>query len=133
MFKIIWLLKRKPGITMEKFQEGYERHARLAQEVAGHLLAKCVRNYKTETWGNGTPTTHDGSGGFGPFEWGYDCIAEIYYHDEAAFIENNRIFADPVLGKRFYDDEEDFLDRSAVVMFKCHTVETAAGGAVRTL
>jgi hypothetical protein len=118
---------------MEQFREGYERHARLAQKLAGHLLVKCVRNYNDGTWGNGTPTTHDGSGGFGPIEWGYDCIAKIYYRDEEAFNENNRIFADPALGKQFYEDEEDFLDRNLVVMFRCHTVETAAGGAVRTL
>lgn len=124
MIKILWLLKRKAGITPEQFRERYERHARLGQELAGHLISRYKRNYKIETKGGGTPTTHDGTGNFGPMEWEYDCIAEICFPNEEAYNENSRIFADPVLGKKFHEDEEDFLDRKAVIMFKCDEVDT---------
>ena len=67
MIKILWLLKRKAGITPEQFRERYERHARLGQELAGHLISRYKRNYKIETKGGGTPTTlataQDGSAG----------------------------------------------------------------------
>ena len=69
MVKILWLLKRKSGITPEQFRERYERHSRLGKKLAGHLISRYKRNYKIETQGGGTPTTHDGKGGFGPVEW----------------------------------------------------------------
>jgi hypothetical protein len=127
MIKILWLLKRKAGTTPEQFRERYERHSRLGQKLAGHLFKTYKRNYKIETWGGGTPTTHDGTGAFGPIEWEYDCIAEICFGDQAAFDETNQIFADPVLGKQFHEDEEDFLDRKSVIMFKCEEVDTGTG------
>ena len=54
---------------------------------------------------------HDGTqaevgGGFGPCDWDYDCVTEWVMPDEEAFNEINRIFADPVIGKIFHDDEE---------------------------
>lgn len=127
MIKILWLLKRKAGVTPEQFRERYERHSRLGQEIAGHLIYRYKRNYKIETRGGGTPTTHDGTGKFGPIDWEYDCISEVCFADEAAYQENSRIFADPVHAERFYKDEEDFLDRKAVIMFKCEEVDTGTG------
>ena len=48
MFKVIWLLRRKPGITIEQFRAHYENsHARLAQKYFGDLLLSYKRNYET--------------------------------------------------------------------------------------
>lgn len=128
MFKVIWLLRRKAGITPEAFRHHYETsHAALAREHFGELLLRYTRNYKTETWGGGVPTAASGEGaaggGFGPIDWPYDCIAEWVMPNEAAFAEINRRFADPVIGKAFHDDEEHFLDRDSVLLFKCDPVE----------
>jgi hypothetical protein len=128
MFKILWLLKRKPGITPQEFRERYERHARLGQKHVGHLILSYKRKYKTETWGGGTPTT-DGGKAWGPIEWDYDCITEVVYPNEEAYHENQRIHADPVIGKEFFADEEDFLDRKAVILFKFDEVDTGSPGA----
>jgi len=124
MIKVLWLLRRKPGITPEEFRERYERHARLGQKLAGHLLASYKRNYKLEAWGGGTPTTHDGSTQFRPIEWDYDCVAEVSFATQEAYEANKKIFADPKIGRQFYEDEEDFLDRKSVVMLKCAEVDT---------
>jgi hypothetical protein len=124
MIKILWLLKRKAGITPEQFRERYERHSRLGQKLCGHLQSSYKRNYKIEVMGGGTPTTHDGSTTFGPIEWEYDCISEVCFPNEEAYNERKRIFADPVTAKQFHDDEEDFLDRKAVIMFRCDEVDT---------
>jgi EthD domain len=124
MIKILWLLKRKAGITPQQFRERYERHSRLGQKLCGHLQSSYKRNYKIEVMGGGTPTTHDGSTTFGPIEWEYDCISEVSFPNEEAYNERKRIFADPVTAKQFHDDEEDFLDRKAVIMFRCEEVDT---------
>ena len=132
MYKIMWLLKRKQGISHEQFREHYERsHVVMAQKYIGHLLLEYTRNYKTETWGGGVPT--DGGGDFGPIEWQYDCVTEWVMPDEASFDQINRIFADPVIGKEFHDDEENFLDRPSVLLIKCGVVDTGTGDGHGTL
>ena len=66
-------------------------------------------------------------GGFGPIDWEYDCIVEWVMPDEAAFEQINRIFADPAIGKLFNDDEEHFLDRGSVMLFKCDMADSDTG------
>lgn len=127
--KIFWLLKRKPGITPEEFRERYERHSRLGQKLCGHLHASYKRNYKLEIAGGGTPTTHGGKATFGPIDWDCDVISEVVFHDEEAYEARKAIFADPVTAKMFYDDEEDFLDRESVMMFRAEEVNTGTGPA----
>jgi hypothetical protein len=128
----MWLLKRKKGLTLDQFREHYERnHVVMAQKYIGHLLIEYTRNYKTETWGGGVPTV--GGGNFGPMEWEYDCICEWVMPNEEAFDEINRIFADPLIGKEFHDDEEHFLDRESVLLFKCKVIDTGPGDGHGTL
>jgi hypothetical protein len=124
MVKIFWLLKRKPGITPEQFRERYERHSRLGQKLCGHLQSSYKRNYKLEIKGGGTPTTHGAKASFGDITWDCDVISEVVFHDEAAYEARKAIFADPVTAKMFYDDEEDFLDRTSVIMFRADEVNT---------
>ncbi len=132
MFKVIWLVKRRQGITHEQFREYYERsHVVMAQKYIGHLLLEYKRNYKTETWGGGVPSERGGS--FGPMEWEYDCLTEWVMPNEEAFDEMNRIFADPVIGNEFHQDEEHFLDRPSVVLIKCDLVDTGPGDGHATL
>src|SRR5579862_3691840 len=107
MFKVIWLLRRKEGISHEQFKEHYERsHVVMAQKYISHLMLEYKRNYKTETWGGGVPTeaSTGNGGGFGPIDWDYDCITEWTMPNEEAFNEINRIFADPVIGQEFHAD-----------------------------
>jgi hypothetical protein len=124
VIKIIWILKRKPGITPEEFRERYERHSRLGQKLCGHLQSSYKRNYKIEIAGGGTPTTHGGKATFGPIDWDCDVISEVCFPTEEAYEARKAIFADPVTAKQFYDDEEDFLDRESVIMFRCEEVDT---------
>jgi EthD domain len=133
MYKVLWLLKRKPGISLSQFRDHYENsHAILGQRYLGHLLVEYKRNYKVEVWGGGVPT-EPGEPSFGPREWEYDCVTEWVMPDEEAFNEIMRIFADPVIGKFFHDDEENFLDRGSVVLIKCDGRDTGTGDGAETL
>jgi hypothetical protein len=132
MYKVMWLLKRKAGISHAQFREHYENsHVKLAHKYIGHLMLEYKRNYKTETWGGGVPT--EVGGGFGPVEWDYDCVTEWVMPNEAAFDEINAIFADPVIGKIFHDDEEHFLDRDSILLIKCDVVDNGCGDGAGTL
>jgi len=132
-FKVLWMLKRKKGITLEQFRDHYEKsHAILGQKYLGHCMIDYKRSYKAGTWGGGVPT-EPGGATFGPKEWEYDCITEWTMPNEEAFNEIMRIFADPVIGKIFHDDEENFLDRGSVLLFKCDERNTGPGDGAETL
>jgi hypothetical protein len=124
MIKVIWLIKRKAGVTPQEFRERYERHSRLGNSLVGHLKVSYKRNYKTEVWGGGTPTTPDAQSDWGPIDWPWDVITESVYRDQAAWDEAYRILREPRTAKLFHDDEEDFFDREASILFKCDEVDT---------
>jgi hypothetical protein len=124
--KILWMLKRKPGISPAQFREHYERsHAAIARKYVGHLLLSYTRNYQTEAWG-GTATD---PGGFRQRPFAYDCITELVLADEAAFEEMGRIFAAPAASAELIEDELEFLDREATFMLRCDEVVDHGVGA----
>ncbi|WP_162986924.1 EthD domain-containing protein [Sphingomonas paeninsulae] len=126
MIKVIWLLKRKPGMSKEAFREHYESsHVMLAHQYVGHLLEGYHRNYPVEGWL--APSSKREDGVVEPFEYEYDCITEMRIKDEAAADEMLQIFNDPVIGKIFVDDEHRFLDRKKVVMLTCDEVNNGTG------
>ena len=121
MFKVLWLLKRKPGVSFEHFREHYENcHSVLGQNYFGHFFLDYRRHYDRalEAGGKG------GIAGLPPS--GYDCIAEWVLHDEQAFKDCMELIADPVIGKIFRDDELNFLDSSATkaVLADCRDTGT---------
>jgi hypothetical protein len=132
-FRVLWMLKRKDGISFEQFRDHFENsHAELGKKYLGHLFVDYKRHYKAGTAGGGVPT-QPGASALGQADWQYDAIVEWVMPNEEALDEIMRIFADPVIGKAFYDDEEHFLDRNAVFMFKCDTRETGVGDGAETL
>lgn len=126
MFKVIWLMKRKEGMTHQQFRDHFENsHAPLAKKYIGHMFTEYRRNYPDFAMFGGDP--RDPAGGFGPGEWEYDLISEWIMPDEAAFNEINRLFAEPEISQIFLEDENKFLDRKHMVMIKVTTAETDLG------
>ena len=83
MFKIIWLFKRKEGITLEQFRDHYESsHSELGKKYLGHLISRYVRNYALPA-DPARPSRN-------PF--GYDCITEWTMHSAEAFDEALRFW-----------------------------------------
>lgn len=132
MYKILWFLKRKPGITHEQFKDHYERsHSVLGQKYFGHLMLEYKRNYKTDVWARNV--NEDGKAAFGPREWEFDCITEWVMPDEASFDQIMQLLSEPEIGRIFHDDEEHFLDRDATMLFKCDPRDTGPGDGAETL
>ena len=132
MFEVFWLLKRKPGITLEQFRTHYETsHSRLAHAWFGHLLTGYHRNYVTATFESTVQA--DGSVSFGPVEPEWDCIAEWMMADEAAFDEINRILTAPEVRAVFNEDEKRFADRTAFRLVRVDVVDDGTGDGHLTL
>ena len=129
MIKIIFLLKRKPGMSVEAFREHYEKHhSELARKYIGHLLLSYTRNY-VDVAGGHQPDAITGvsSGG----EPDYDVVTEMVLENEAALAEMERINNLPELAPIFAADEARFLDREALRFFVCKTTASDAPAAAR--
>lgn len=125
MIKIIYFLKRKPGITPQQFRAHYESsHVTLAKQHIGHLLQDYVRNYPTFALLN--PSNIPAGTVPAPYDIGYDCITEMYVADQAALEEMTRIFNDPVVNPILVEDELKFLDREKTVMIMVDVVKTGS-------
>ena len=126
MFKVIWLLKRKPGITFERFRDHYENsHAVLGQTHLGHLLLSYTRNYNARIAPSEAP--HAIASAIVSKQSDYDCVTEWVLRDEQALTEVFELLFDPVIGKLFHDDEEHFLDRSSVRLVTCDVRDARPG------
>ncbi len=112
MYKIIFLIKRKPTLTHEQFKDHYEKsHARLAHKYLGHLMISYVRNYIPVALGS---RKH----GNKPVDFGFDVITEWILPNEEAWLEIDRIFKDPVIWEEFLADEHRLFDRDATITFR---------------
>ena len=126
MYKVMFLLKRKSGMTHEQFREHFERsHAPMAQKYCGHLFTAYHRNYVGTVFSGGDSRAENS--GYGPKPWQWDVISEWILPDEAAFHEIIRIMETPDIKKEFQDDEDRFIDRDATVVIPCEMVDTGTG------
>lgn len=125
MYKIMWLLKRKPGVTFEQFRDHYERsHSVLGQKYFGHLLVSYKRNYDSAKANGG-----DG----GSTDSGFDCITEWVMPNAEAFDEIFRLLADPAIGAIFREDETHFLDPKQTKLVRCDLRDTGPGDGAEAL
>jgi hypothetical protein len=124
MIKLLFMLKRKPGISTEQFREHYETsHVELAHKYIGHLLTGYRRFYPGFTTRN--PSNQPAGSTPTPFDIGYDAITEMEVADEAALAEIGRIFNDPEINPILAEDELKFLNRESTVMMVCDHVDDA--------
>lgn len=126
MAKLIFFLKRKPGITPQQFRDHYENsHVKLAHKYIGHLLDGYHRNYPTFACLD--PSNIPEGTEPQPYDIGYDAITEMRVKDQAAVDEIARIFNDPVIRPILREDEEKFLDQKSSVMIVCDEQNTGVG------
>jgi hypothetical protein len=105
MKKVLILLKRKPGLTFAEFREHYENsHAKLGEKYFGHLFQSYCRNYIP----SGMPLGEEDQ----RVELAYDCITELIFRDDQAYLEFRRLAGDPEVRRVLIEDEELFLDRN---------------------
>ena len=124
--KMMVLVKRKSGLTVEEFRDGYEgSHSRIAVELFGHLWSEYRRNYLQagHSFAQGPRSGDTGS----PDEFGYDAISEFILRDEAARAEMGRISAENY--DRLREDEARWFELKHCWVVTCETIEEDLGRA----
>lgn len=116
MFKIMVMIKRKPGMGMEEFIQYYEtRHAPLGLSKVPNLK-RYVRHF-IRPFGNDTYASAK--------ESPYDVITELWFDDQADFQQGMAYLADPATAAIIQADEEQLFDRSSIQFMVVEAHETA--------
>lgn len=103
MIKMVALMKRKPGLSLEQFIERYEQyHAPFAKPHMPHA----VRYERRFLRPLGNPLT----GGDG--ESVFDVLTEVWFPDRAALEADLGHIATPEMMAAFAADEEPLFDRA---------------------
>lgn len=117
MKTIIMLIKRKPGLTLQEFKDYYEsRHASLALKLAPQI-AECTRNRATTSCRANRIGRLILADVNKDVDAAFDVVTDITFRTEADDQKMVNTLADPKMGKLLADDEEKFVDRSAIVMY----------------
>lgn len=113
MFKIVYCVRRKPGTSVEAFQDYWlNSHGPL---VRSHAEALKIRRYvQTHTVHAGlTEAMVKSRGAPEPF----DGIAEVWYDSEADVFAATKTPEGRAAGKALIEDEMRFIDGAASVVF----------------
>jgi EthD domain len=114
MKKLIMFIKRKPGTTFEQFKHHYEsNHVALALKLIPQI-AEYSRNYVRH--GESYKPAHLANVNK-QVEADFDVLTEISFKTEVDYQKMVDTLADPKQGNQLAEDEETFVDRSAIVMY----------------
>lgn len=120
VYKILLFMKRRPGLSLEAFQDYYENHhVPLAMKYTSGL-ARYVRRYLTPH-----PNPEFGEAG----ELAYDVITELWFDDEATFRGTVDYLSTSVMPDEIVEDEKNLFDRPKIRMATVVERETPMGPA----
>lgn len=123
MYRVMFMLKRKPHMTHAQFRDHFERsHAAMALKFCGHLFTQYQRHYTDTVYAGGDSRKENS--GFGPKPWGWDLLSVWTLPSEEHYNEVIRIMLDPEINHLFEEDEDRFIDREATVMIPCDVADT---------
>ncbi|KPI43011.1 uncharacterized protein AB675_1786 [Cyphellophora attinorum] len=126
VFRILILAWRKHGMAPEEFKNHYDNvHVPLVRELTGPLFPLSHRRsyIKRSQHQNGTYPAAVIQGNQEDF--GFDCVAELAYEDEAHFQASGAALSTPEAGKRIYEDCVQFMDMSKAQIVVLGDVEEA--------
>jgi uncharacterized protein (TIGR02118 family) len=110
MIKLVSLMCRKPGLSMEEFARYYEEsHVPLIRELLP-FMHDYRRNFVNEIQppmvSHGQPGREDART--------FDVMTEIWFQNLEQYQRMRDALADPAIGQRIADDEANLFDRSTM-------------------
>ena len=106
-YKILLFLKRRPGMTMEAFQDYYENHhvPLCAKYTSG--LSRYMRRFLT-------PHPNPETGATGELQ--FDVITELWFDDEVTFRSTVQYLSTSLMPDEVVEDEKRLFDRPTMRM-----------------
>lgn len=105
MTKVVLLMKRKAGLSLEAFKDYYERnHAPMAKRLLGEYMLRYTRNYRSGGISTEKTDAPDGED--------FDVITEIWYKDKASMDAMWKRARDPEVAAEMDADGAKFMDRN---------------------
>lgn len=105
-YKILLLMKRRPGLSVDEFRDYYENHhVALALKGGGGAITRYVRRYLEPQ-----PDAESGTNE----ELPYDVVTELWFDDEAAWRGTLGHLTTAVKPRELIEDEERLFDRSSM-------------------
>ncbi|MCK9468952.1 MAG: EthD domain-containing protein [Porticoccaceae bacterium] len=109
MIKMVGMLKRRPGLSVQAFRDYYEStHRKIGEKYLSGYASRYLRRYLTPL---ANPLTGEAD------EGEFDVILEIWYPDQAAFDAANAQFTVEEIAREIAEDEERLFDRSRMRFF----------------
>lgn len=114
-YKILMFMKRRPGMTLQEFQDYYENHhAPLCARYASGMK-RYLRRFITAH-----PNPDSGASG----ELPYDVITELWFDDEAVFRGTVQHLSTAIMPDEIVADEKRLFDRASIRMATVVECET---------
>ena len=119
MIKLVALLKRKPGMSMEEFINYYEtKHSKIGEKYVSKHANRYLRKYLRPLPGAAVDA---------PMEQHYDVVTETWFPDrkalEAAFADLGTAEAQAEIS----EDEDKLFDRSRIHIYLAEEHESDLG------
>ena len=106
-YKILLFMKRRPGMTLEAFQDYYENHHVPLCEKYTSGVSRYLRRFLTPH-----PNPETGAAEELPF----DVITELWFEDEATFRGTVKYLATSIMPDEVVEDEKRLFDRARTRM-----------------
>jgi hypothetical protein len=125
MIKLVFLIRRKPGMSPHAFREHYETiHADLALTYIRPYLIDYRRSYP-QAGSNFLDAVSSGLDIAARAETPYDAITEMWLVDRGAMDAMFKTLADPDVRTVLGEDEARFIDLPSVKMLECVEARSA--------
>lgn len=118
-YKILLLMKRRPGMTVEAFRDYYENHHAPLCEKYTTSVKRYLRRYI-----NSQPHPETGP----VSELPYDVITELWFDDEAQFKGTLAYITTSIMPDEIIADEKKLFDRSSFRIATVTERESDLGG-----
>jgi hypothetical protein len=107
IYKILLFMKRRPGMTLEAFQDYYENHhVPLALKYASGI-DRYIRRYLTAQRNPETGATE---------ELQFDVITELWFSNETTFRGTVKYLTTSIMPDEIVEDEAQLFDRATMRM-----------------
>jgi hypothetical protein len=115
-YKILMFMKRRPGMSLEAFQDYYENHHAPLCATYASGMKRYIRRFITPQ-----PNPDTGASG----ELDFDVITELWFDDEAVFRGTVKYLSTSIMPDVIVNDEKQLFDRGSMRMATVVEYETA--------